>query len=228
MHGGDGHHTIARTLLLTLLVCITLASATVGWVIDERISPSVAVAVIIFPLLTSVACAALRRAGILTIDVALPNWLRRIDVAAEAPTRLDDETRRALDRSVIEARHFHQREVRTEHTLLALVQEPCHAARALAVGGVTVERLIRAVDLIAGIGTAPDDAIPELGAGARRVLTEAGIIAQQGRTRSIGTGHLLLALTETSAGSAAGILDHLGCTRTTLERALKGTQRREQ
>lgn len=227
MRGEDGHHTIVRTLLLTLLICIALASASVGWVIDGRISPSVAVAVIVFPLLTSVACAALRRAGILTIDVTLPTWLRRIDVAADAPARLDDEARRALERSVIEARHFHQQEVRTEHILLALVQEPCHAARALAAGGVTVERVIRAVDLIAGTGTAPDDTTPELGAGTRRVLNEAAIIAQQGRRRSIGTGHLLLALTETSAGSAAGILDHLGCARTTLERALKGTRRRE-
>lgn len=210
----------ATTMALCGVVAAVGGSAWVGWLIAGRIEPAVGVATVVCALLLAGMIGLLVRTGVLSVRVNLPPWLRRAEEAGRAEPRQSDAVRRVIALGAEEARHFRQAGIGTEHLLLGVMREGGEGARALAAAGVTLEALIRAVDAIAGIGTAAESPEPlALSTSARRALENAAARARAEHRHAVQVRHLLLALAQERGGVAAGILDHFGCTVATLTAA---------
>lgn len=166
------------------------------------------------------AAAILHRVGVLEARLHLPALFERLERRGRVDPGLSAGVHAAIALATDEARHFHHAQVGTEHLLLGLMRQGGHAARALQSCGVSVEILIRAVDLIAGVGGAEMPDSPHLSPAARRILGDATDIARDERSRVVTTAHLLLALSSSPNQTAGAVLEHLGCTRLVLSAAL--------
>ena len=222
---GPPHPTgpVGATVAL-LVVASVLLSAFVGWVIAGTASPAVGIAVALCAALLLSGAALLTRFGILSVTVRLPSWLQRIEETAPVDMPWSDAVQRVVNLGSEEAAHFRQPRIGPEHLLLGLMREGGHAARALQSLDVTLERLIRSVDFLSGMGNANLESKPALDMTARRALDAAGGRARAAHARAIGTDHLLLGLTSEEHGTVTAILDSLGCTSVSLTRALRETK----
>lgn len=208
-----------------LLVAVSvIISAFIGWVIAGTISAAVGIAVVLCALLLVSGVIVLSRIGVLTVSVRLPQWMQRLDETAPVDMPWSDAVQRAVNLGGEEAVHFHQERIGPEHLLLGVVRENGHATRALASLGITLEQLIRSVDFVSGVGKALQESKPPLDGPSRHALDAAAALARAARARMISTDHLLLALASEEHGTAAAILDSLGCTPVTLTRALRETR----
>ena len=208
-----------------LLVAVSvLVSAFIGWVIAGTISPAVGIAVVLCALLLVGGAGLLSRFGVLSVSVRLPQWMQRFEEVVPVEVPWSDAVQRAVNLGGEEAVHFHQAHIGPEHLLLGVVREEGKATRALQSLGITLERLIRSVDFVSGVGKAPPELKPALDSASRHALDAAAVLARAARARAIGTDHLLLALASEEHGTAAAILDSLGCTPATLTRALRETR----
>lgn len=213
------------TLAAVLVVLAAMASAWVGWLIAGQITVAVGVAALLCAVLLVAGAWVLTRVGVVAIAVHPPRWLRQLEDATPVSLPWSDAVQRAVNLGAEEARHFRQGRIGTEHLLLGLMREDGHATRALAALGVTFEATVRAVDFLSGVGGAGGEERPALDAASRRVLDDAAVRARAARARTVGPDHLLLALANDPQGSAAAVLDHLGCTPVTLAKALRDTRR---
>lgn len=216
---------VGATVALLVTASVFL-SAFVGWVIAGTASPAVGIAVALCAALLLGGAALLARFGVLSVTVRLPSWLQRIEETAAAPVDMpwSDAVQRVVNLGSEEAAHFRQPRIGPEHLLLGLMREGGHAARAMQSLGVTLERLIRSVDFLSGVGNANLESKPALDTTARRALDAAGARARAAHARTIGTDHLLLGLTSEEHGTVTAILDSLGCTSASLTRALQQTK----
>jgi hypothetical protein len=209
----------ARTIALCAVVLIAVLSSWVGWLVAGRVDAASTIATLLCATLLIGLFALLTRTGILTLHVNMPRWLRRAEDASQTEPKQSDAVRRALELSAEEARHFLHDRIGTEHLLLGVMREGGEGTRALNRCGVTLESLIRSVDLIAGLGAAGESSEPTFSTAARRVIENSGTLARAQHSRSVHVRHLLLALANEHGGVAAGILDHFGCTAATLQAA---------
>jgi hypothetical protein len=214
------------TIGLCICMLVTLFGAFVGGLINGAITPAVVLASLSAVAALAAVVALLRRAGILVIRVQPPVWLDRFEQRSRADPRPSEGVNAAVALATDEARHFRHAQVGTEHLLLGLMRQRGHAARALESCGVTLETLIRAVDLIAGTGADDLQETPTLAPSARRTLLEAADRAREGRARIVTTAHLLLALAASPNQTAGAVLEHLGCTRPVLANTLRATRGR--
>lgn len=226
MHDQRGSIGWVATFALLITIVIGFISVWVGWLIAGGITLAVGAAVAVCVMLLAATCYALAKSGVLTVAAHPPRWLDRLDRSARDVPKMSDAVERALMLAVEEARHFHCDRVGTEHLLLGLMREHGHAAHALTRCEVSLEALIHATDLIGGGGSFAGDTIPTLGIAASRILDDAGICARDERARLVQTRHLLVALIADQHGTAAMILEHLGCTRATITAALRATRER--
>jgi len=223
---GPRHPTgpVGATVAL-LVIASVLLSAFAGWVVAGTAYPAVGIAVVLCAALLLGGAALLVRFGVLSVTVRLPSWLQRIEeTAAPVDMPWSDAVQRVVNLGSEEAAHFRQPRIGPEHLLLGLMREGGHAARAMQSLGVTLERLIRSVDFLSGMGNANPEGKPALDMAARRALDDAGALARAARARTIGADHLLLALTHEEHGTVTAILDSLGCTSASLARALRETK----
>ncbi len=209
-----------------LVIVAVLLGCFVGWLVGARITLAVGLAVATCALLLAGGTAVLTRLGVLSVAVRLPGWLARADEEYEA-TELpwSPAVQRAVNLGAEEAAHFHRSRIAPEHLLLGLMREGGDATRALDRLDVSLERLIRSVDFLGGVGDAEPEAKPSLDAASRRVLDAAGSLACAARARATGSDHLLLALASDVHGTAAAVLEHLGCTPAALTKALRETRK---
>lgn len=210
---------------VTLLVAVAvLVSAFIGWVIEGTISPAVGIAVALCALLLVGGAAILARMGVLVLTVRLPTWVQRLEETTPVDVPWSDAVQRVVNLGGEEAMHFRQARIGPEHLLLGLMREEGRPARALQSLGITLEGLIRSVDFVSGMGDADAESKPALDPASRRAIDAAAILARAAHRRTIGTDHLLLALVNEEHGTAAAILDALGCTPATVARALRETK----
>jgi len=207
-----------------LVTASVLLSAFAGWVIAGTASPAVGIAVALCAALLLGGTALLVRFNILSVTVRLPSWLQRIEETAPVDLPWSDAVQRVVNLGSEEAAHFRQPRIGPEHLLLGLMREDGHAARAMQSLDVTLERLIRSVDFLSGMGNANPENRPALDPTARRALDASSVLARAAHARMIGTDHLLLALTNEEHGTVTAILDSLGCTSASLTRALRETK----
>jgi hypothetical protein len=226
MHDDRGSIGPIATLAIILLVICILIGAGIGWLVDGRLTIAVGLAACASVAALVAMLAIGIRLRLLTMRLHPPSWLDRLERQSSARPRYSDGALRAQELATAEARHFHHAHVGTEHLLLGLMRQGDNAARALARCGVTLEALIRAVDLIGGVGSddAPDQ-VP-LTLAARRALTSAEDAALAERAHVVGTSHLLLALASQHQQTAAAVLESLGCTQARLAEALRATRQR--
>ena len=216
--------------IATVGLCICIVGILFGAFVGGLIGGAITLAVISASLsaITSmvIVVALLRRARMLVIDAHPPAWLERLERRSRADPRLSEGVNAVIALATDEARHFRLAQVGTEHLLLGLMRQRGHAARALESRGVTLETLIRAVDLIAGVGTKDLPEAPSLAPSAWRALLDAADLAREGRARVVTTGHLLLALSASPNQIAGAVLEHLACTRSALADALRAVRQR--
>lgn len=224
----DQRDSVGPIATAAACVCIVsvLFGAFVGGLVNGAITVAIASASLSAVALLIAVGASLRRAAMLDVRVHPPAWLDRLERRSRADPRPSGGVETAIALATDEARHFHHPQVGTEHLLLGVMRQGGHAARALASCGVTLETLIRAVDLIAGIGPADVSDAPRLSPSARRVLDDAADAARDERARIVTTAHLLLALSASPNQTAGAVLDHLGYTRSILADALRASHQR--
>ena len=208
-----------------LVIVAALLGCFVGWLVAGGITTAVGFGVGTCALLLVGGTAVLARVGVLSLALRLPGWFARVEEEHEtAGLPWSPAVQRVVNLGAEEAAHFRQGRIAPEHLLLGLMREGGDAARALDHLGVSLERLIRSVDFLSGMGSAEPEAKPSLDPASRRVLDAAGGIARTAHARTTGTGHLLLALASDAHGTAAAVLEHLGCTPAALTRALRETR----
>ena len=132
-----------------------------------------------------------------------------------------DRARRAVLHADEEARTLHHSYVGTEHLLLGLLREEGGpAAGALASLGVTHAGVRTAVMRMMGVGIeAPAGELPLTDA-AQAAIDRAGREASALGADSVGTEHILLALTRETGGAAARILTQMDADPETIRSAL--------
>jgi ATP-dependent Clp protease ATP-binding subunit ClpC len=123
---------------------------------------------------------------------------------------VSERARQALLNAEAEARSLHHSYVGTEHVLLGLLREDDGAAaRALASLGVSYARVRTGVVAMMGVGVdAPAGELP-LTEPAQAAIDRAGREASSLGAESVGTEHILVALTRDSGGAAARILTQM-------------------
>lgn len=207
------------------VIVAVLLGCFVGWLIAGRITVAVGLATVVCALLLVAGAALLRATGLLSVSLHLPGWAARIEEESEAAELpWSPAVQRAVNLGAEEAAHFRQSRIAPEHLLLGLMREGGHAAHALARLDVSLEQLIRSVDFLGGVGDAEPEAKPALDTASRRLLEAASGLARTARARATGTDHLLLALAGDAHGTAAAVLEHLGCTPAALTKALRETR----
>ena len=210
----DSRGTVRPTWALTIcaITLIALVSIGAGWLVAGRATAAVVVAVLTSIFVTFGAVRLLVGCGVVAIHVAAPTWLRRWERTFDAAPRHTQELERALTLAAGEARHFCQREIGSEHLLLGLMRADGDAARTLERCGVTVEALIRSVDLVSGMGDNVDGAKPTLSVTARTVIERAEQRAADRRAHAATGTDVLLAITTHKHYAGAVVLEALGCT----------------
>jgi ATP-dependent Clp protease ATP-binding subunit ClpC len=129
---------------------------------------------------------------------------------AESLDRFTQRARRVLSLAHQEAESMHQREIGTEHLLLALLQEEGGvAARVLRDLGLEQERVKEMIERILPPGRATSDRV-QLSPGTEKVIKNAVEEARKLGHQYIGTEHLLLGLVFETEGPAADVLRRLG------------------
>lgn len=214
------------TITLCLGILAILIGAAAGWLVAGAIVAAPVVASACAVAIVAATIHLLRRSRVLDVRVRLPGWLDRAERASRSEPRLGAGVQRAIALGAEEARHFRRPQIGTEHLLLGLMRADGHASRALASCGVTLESLIRAVDAVVGPGADGEDASPPLAPAARRVVEAATDHARDVNARVVTSGHLLVALAAGAHGTAAAVLESLGCTPAILVDALRATGRR--
>ena len=136
---------------------------------------------------------------------------------------VSDRARQAVLHADEEARTLNHSYVGTEHLLLGLLrEEEGTAARVLASLGVTHPRVRTAVMGMMGVGIeAPVGELPLTGA-AQAAIDRAGREASVLGAESVGTEHILLALTRDPGGAAARILTQMDADPGAVRSALAG------
>jgi ATP-dependent Clp protease ATP-binding subunit ClpC len=134
---------------------------------------------------------------------------RKIQVA-ESLERFTQRARRVLSLAHQEAERMHQREIGTEHLLLALLQEEGGVAgRVLRDLGLEEARVKEMIERIIPPGRAISDRV-QLSPGTEKVIRNAVEEARKLGHQYIGTEHLLLGLVLETEGPAADVLRRLG------------------
>ena len=130
----------------------------------------------------------------------------------EMPVRLGDRARRVMASASREARQSQQEHVRTEHVLLALVEESNGLAGvALTSLGVDIEKLRPAVAKLVPSGPAPaPPGGPEPSDPVKEAIWRAAEAAYRQDCPLIDTGHLLAGLIQDPQSTAAQVLTSLG------------------
>jgi ATP-dependent Clp protease ATP-binding subunit ClpC len=129
---------------------------------------------------------------------------------AESFDRFTQRARRVLSLAHQEAEQMHQREIGTEHLLLALLQEEGGVAgRVLRDLGLEEERVKEMIERIIPPGRATSDRV-QLSPGTEKVIKNAVEEARKMGHQYIGTEHLLLGLALETEGPAADVLRRLG------------------
>jgi ATP-dependent Clp protease ATP-binding subunit ClpC len=129
---------------------------------------------------------------------------------AESLERFTQRARRVLSLAHQEAERMHQREIGTEHLLLALLQEEGGVAgRVLRDLGLEEERVKEMIERIIPPGRAVSDRV-QLSPGTEKVIRNAVEEARKLGHQYIGTEHLLLGLVQETEGPAADVLRRLG------------------
>lgn len=128
-------------------------------------------------------------------------------------SRFTVRARAVLRRAQEEAERLHDTSVRTEHLLLALVEEPeATAGRVLTTLGLDLATVREAVERVITPAAAPRGGQPTLSPQAQRALELAVAEARRLNQRLIGTEHLLVGLLQEGEGLAAVVLASLGVT----------------
>ncbi|MGD0806419.1 MAG: ATP-dependent Clp protease ATP-binding subunit [Anaerolineales bacterium] len=129
---------------------------------------------------------------------------------AESLERFTQRARRVLSLAHQEAERMHQREIGTEHLLLALLQEEGGVAgRVLRDLGLEEARVKEMIERIIPPGRAISDRV-QLSPGTEKVIRNAVEEARKLGHQYIGTEHLLLGLVLETEGPAADVLRRLG------------------
>ncbi len=136
--------------------------------------------------------------------------------------RFTGEARQIVIGAQVEAHGRGDRQIRTEHLLLALVADAGPAASVLVAGGTTLEQIREAADEALGpAGTATKGHIP-FAPESKKVLELALREAIRAKEGGIGPEHILLGMLRDETSGASGILTGLGITRSGVERDLAG------
>ena len=132
--------------------------------------------------------------------------------------RFTQSARRVLSLAHLEAEKMRQRQIGTEHLLLALIREDVGVAgRVLAELGVEIERAREMVLRLSGLGSKSPAKI-DLSAEAQKVLDLAIDETDRMESKYISTEHLLLGLVAAKSGVARDVLIKLGVTQEMIRR----------
>ena len=135
---------------------------------------------------------------------------------------VSDRARQALVNAEEEARTLHHSYVGTEHVLLGLLrEEDGAAARALASLGVSYVGVHAGVVAMMGLGVDTSDGELQFTEPAQAAIARAGREASGLGAESVGTDHILLALTRDPGGAAARILTQLDADPAAIRSALR-------
>jgi ATP-dependent Clp protease ATP-binding subunit ClpC len=123
----------------------------------------------------------------------------------------NDAARLVMRLADCERQRLHHDCIGTEHLLLALVQlHGCVAARVLAKGGISLDRVRKGIEDLVGAGPAEHTSSRRLTAGSEKSIALAIVASERLGQAEVGTGHLLLGLLEEAHGVAFRVLCKLG------------------
>ena len=135
--------------------------------------------------------------------------------------RFTRSARHVLSLAHMEAEKLHQREIGSEHILLALIQEDVGVAgRVLRELGVKLDRAREMVLRLGGMGTYSGGKI-DLALDAQKILDLSIEEAHQMGSKFVSTEHLLMALVSTKTGLAKDVLAKVGVTPEQIRRQVR-------
>lgn len=210
----DRRESIGPIATVTLCLCViaALVGAAAGWLVAGAV--------------IAAGVAVLRRLGAVIVRLQPPRWLARLERVGLAEPRLSAGVQRAIDLAHEEARHFHQYHVGTEHLLLGLMRAGGHAASARPACGVDARIAHPRGGCGRGTRNGRGGAEPIPRPAARLVIEAAADRARNLNARVVTSRHLLTALAAGTHGTAAAVLESLGCTPAALAAALRSTWQR--